>query len=208
MNILFDLDGTLTDSKLGITRCIEHALNILEVEIPANLDWCLGPPLSDSFLKLLGGESKVERAVELFRERFIEVGIYENRLYDGIESCLHKLKEDNHQLYLATSKPIIYATKILENFSISHFFSGQYGSELDGTRKDKTSLIEYILKTENLTLENTYMIGDREYDLIGAKNNEIFPIGVTYGYGTFEELNSHDPHAILSSPTEIYSYFS
>ncbi|MCB9027106.1 MAG: HAD hydrolase-like protein [Bdellovibrionaceae bacterium] len=207
MNILFDLDGTLTDPKQGITKCIQYALEKLGAEIPDNLDWCIGPPLQDSFHVLLSDKTKVDLAVQYYRERFSNVGMYENTLYSGIIENLQKLKNINFNLFLATSKPIVYASKILTHFELSDYFNGEYGSALDGTRKDKTDLIEYIVNKEKLAPGQTYMIGDRKHDLIGAKNNNVQAIAVSYGYGPLEELEAQSPKTILHSPNEIGSYF-
>jgi phosphoglycolate phosphatase len=206
MNILLDLDGTLTDPKEGITKCFSYALQKLDKEIPEDLEWCIGPPLQDSFAELLGDDSQVEEAVSLFRERFSEKGILENQIYKGIDSTLSALNEAGFKLYLATSKPHTFATRVLKNFDISKYFVSEYGSELDGTRKDKTSLIQYIITQENLDPTKTVMVGDRKFDLIGAHNNKIKSIAVTYGYGSLEEIQGEKPFGIVNSPKELLSF--
>lgn len=205
MHILFDLDGTLTDPKVGITKCIESALGRLNCLIPKDLDWCIGPPLQDSFLEIIQDESKVDLAITYYRERFAKVGMFENEIYQGIEECLDHLVKSGHKLYLATSKPLVYAKEILKYFNLQAYFKGQYGSELDGTRKDKSELIHFILKQEGINPKEALMIGDRKFDIIGAKNNGLASMGVTYGYGTLLELENEKPWAIVHSPQEIVS---
>ncbi|MGD8344249.1 MAG: HAD hydrolase-like protein, partial [Desulfobacterales bacterium] len=152
MNLLFDLDGTLTDPFDGITRSISYALDRLNRKVPPGEDWrwCIGPPLRDIFAKLLAAEDAtlIEKAVAIYRERFSTVGLFENEVYDGIPETLAALNKDGHTLYVATSKPTVYALKIIDHFNLQRFFKRTYGCELDGTRGDKTSLIAYILQTE------------------------------------------------------------
>ena len=175
MNLLFDLDGTLTDPFAGITKCILYALDKLGKTLPPreNLRWCIGPPLRDSFAKLLATDDKalIEKAVTLYRERFGTVGLFENQVYDGIPDVLQALQKNGHTLYVATSKPTIFAKRIIVHFDLQRFFKCIYGSELDGARGDKTSLISHILQTELMEPSKTAMIGDREHDMIGAKEN-------------------------------------
>jgi len=206
MNILFDLDGTLTDPKLGITNCIRFALKKLNEDVPEDLDWCIGPPLQDSFSELLKDKRQVDSAVDFYRERFKEVGMFENLLYDDIEECLKKVKNSGHHLFLATSKPIVYASEILKYFKLSTYFNSEYGSELDGTRKDKTDLIKYILDEESLNSMETIMVGDRKHDLIGAENNNVHKVGVSYGYGSIVELNACSPKFIANNPLDLSEY--
>ncbi len=189
--VLFDLDGTLTDPKPGITGCIAYALGKLGIPSdPDTLTWCIGPPLAESFPLLIGSDDPVlvARAIELYRERFSAVGMYENAVYSGIPECLAELREANIELYVATSKPHIYAEPILAHFGLRGFFHAVHGSELDGRNGDKAELIGHLLATEKLEPNQSVMIGDREHDMIGAKKNGLTGIGVTYGYGSQEEL--------------------
>ena len=172
MNILFDLDGTLTDPKVGIVNSIQFALKRLEIAIPNKLEWCIGPPLQDSLFEIIKDEKKTELAIDLYRMRFKEIGMFENQLYEGVPEVLFEFREKGHELFLATSKPLVFATKILEHFDLSRFFTSEYGSELDGTRKDKGELIEFILKKEKLDPSDTIMVGDRMHDLRGAKSTQ------------------------------------
>jgi len=203
--ILFDLDGTLTDPKIGITRCIQHALNRLgEPSIHSDqLTWCIGPPLISSFVTLLNNEQKAEKALSIYRERYNKKGLYENELYPDIKNILTELCSNNFDLYLATSKPEVYARKILDHFGLQEFFKGIHGSELDGKNSDKTELLSHILKVHNLKPAATLMVGDRKYDIIGANNNEINVLGVLYGYGDKQELSDADCKNFANSPKDI-----
>jgi len=212
MNILFDLDGTLTDPYQGITRCISHALLTLDRPTPPqmNLKWCIGPPLKNSFAKLLASEDDklVEEALSIYRERFGTVGLFENELYEGIPDALRILQEEGHILYVATSKPTIYAKQIIEHFGLQQYFRTIYGSELDGTRSDKKDLISHILLSEGITSSETHMVGDRKYDMIGAKANGVYGVGVLWGYGTCDELEASGANVFIRHPRELTILFS
>jgi phosphoglycolate phosphatase len=208
MHLLFDLDGTLTDPKQGILGCIRHALQALDIEIDPDtpLEPCIGPPLRDSFRRLCGADSSVERieaAVSLYRERFSTLGLFENRVYDGIPQCLQALRASVDTLHLATSKPAVYAHRIVEHFGLEQHLDGVYGSELDGRLGDKTELIKHIVDCENLQLEKTVMIGDRSFDVIGARNNRVLAIGALWGYGTADELRQAGADYLCASPREL-----
>ncbi|ELS33936.1 MULTISPECIES: HAD family hydrolase [Pseudanabaena] len=205
--ILFDLDGTLTDPKVGITTCIQYAIRQLGNEPPTTdeLLWCIGPPLTTSFAKILQTEDRVliDRAISLYRDRFSTIGLFENELYPEIPETLASIRAEGYQTYIATSKPHVYAQRIVEHFGLSDLFDGIYGSELDGTRSIKGELIRHILRAENLDAKATVMIGDRSHDTIAAKQNQVFAIGVTYGYGSAEELSNNGADVIANSPKEI-----
>ncbi|MBD2529863.1 HAD family hydrolase [Nostoc flagelliforme FACHB-838] len=205
--VLFDLDGTLTDSKLGITRCIQFALSELGYKPPDadELHWCIGPPIKDSFSLLLktSDDAVLEQAISLYRSRFATIGLFENSLYPQISETLNTIRFAGYQTFVATSKPHIYATQIIEHFGLSSLFNGVYGSELDGTRSVKADLIYHILATEKLSPSHVVMVGDRSHDMIGAKHNHLTTIGVTYGYGTEEELKTHGADLIAHTPDEI-----
>lgn len=212
MNLLFDLDGTLTDPLRGITKCISYALDKLGVQSPSteNLHWCIGPPLKNSFLKLLSSDDDTlaDRALAFYRERYGSVGLLENKVYDGVREVLEILNEAGHSLFVATSKPTVFAERIVDHFDIKLYFKCIYGSELDGTRCDKTSLISHILKEESISKPETVMIGDRKYDIIGAKNNGIDGFGVLWGYGTKEELETSGAHKLIGGPQELILTFN
>jgi phosphoglycolate phosphatase len=212
MNLLFDLDGTLTDPFTGITKCIGYALDMLDRESPPteSLHWCIGPPLKDSFAKLLASDDDAltERAIAFYRERFGTVGLFENEVYDGIPEMLEALQKSGHTLYVATSKPVVYAERIIDHFGLHRYFKCIFGSELDGTRSDKKSLISYILQRELMAPSETSMIGDREHDIIGAKENGIFGFGVLWGYGTKDELENSGANAFFKTPRELVTAFN
>lgn len=189
--IFFDLDGTLTDPKPGITRSIQYALQRLDhptIPTEDELTWCIGPPLRTSFVRLLGGDHSADRAVSFYRERFSDIGLYENRVYDGIGDVLTALCASGHRLFVATSKAHVFADRIIDHFDLRSHFERVFGAELDGTRVEKSHLLEYALKEASADPAKTLMIGDRSHDMIGAKNNGMKGIGVLYGYGSRDEL--------------------
>ncbi|MFD2208027.1 HAD hydrolase-like protein [Kiloniella antarctica] len=205
MAIFFDLDGTLSDPKEGITKSIEYALKAMDVTVPEvdDLLWCIGPPLRKSFEFLLAGEERVEEAMFLYRERFADVGLYENNLYSEIPALLTELEAKGLDLYVATSKPYVYAKEIIQHFGLAPYFKDIYGSELDGTRGDKGELLKYALFEAGCDAQSSVMVGDREHDAIGALKNKMTSIGVLYGYGSKEELERAGVHYLVESPSDI-----
>ncbi len=203
--VLLDLDGTLTDPQVGITRSIRHALEALDLPVPAEAELLsfIGPPLKDTFDRLFGDADLTQRCLVLYRERFSTVGLYENRVFAGIPEMLDILRSAGYRLILATSKPHIFARRILEHFDLSKYFSAIHGSELDGTRAQKSALIAHILVAENVTVGTAVMVGDREHDVLGAGANGIETIGVLYGYGDVAELQAAGVTAMVMSPVEI-----
>lgn len=208
-SIIFDLDGTLTDPKLGITRSIQHALGSLGHGVPKQEDliWCIGPPLLGSFRELLGSEAQAVSALRLYRERFGKVGMYENEVYPGIVAVLAELKVAGYRMLVATSKPTIYAVPILQHFSLSANFDAIYGSELDGTRSDKSELLAWVTMKEGLDPTKTVMVGDRSHDVVGGRNNGMATLGVLYGYGTKQELIGAGVDNLCHSPSELGRFF-
>lgn len=206
--IFFDLDGTLTDPKLGITRSIQYALNKLNRTTPAEneLTWCIGPPLLASLKKLLGNDDLADIALSLYRERFADIGIFENDVYPGIEDTLSLLAKSGHRLFVATSKPGVYAQRIIDHFKMTAYFDRVFGSEMDGTRSDKTELLKYALQTTSVEPFHAIMIGDRSYDMIGARKNKMTAIGVLYGYGTKEELVEAGAHHVCATPQGLLDH--
>lgn len=207
-HILFDLDGTLTDPKEGITKSIQYALQKMKVaSYPSRdeLEWTIGPPLVEIFKILLHTKEEkiVQEAVQFYRSRYERFCAIENKPYNGIHNTLEKLKKQGYGLYLATSKPWAYAEKILKHFQLRRFFEHVHGSELDGTRDYKEDLIGYILDRHRLNHRLTLMIGDRSYDINGAKFNNVSSIGVTYGYGTMEEILAAKPDIICHRHQDI-----
>ena len=205
--VLFDLDGTLTDPKPGITACIRHALGGLGRTPPPaeELLWCIGPPLWQSFATLLDTTdgALIARSVALYRERFGTVGLFENAVYPGIPEAVAAVRAAGFATYVATSKPHVYARRIVAHFGLAALFDGVYGSELDGTRVEKAELIAYALAEERLDPARVVMIGDREHDAIGARRCGVRVIGVSYGYGTEAELRAHGAEAIAHAPAAI-----
>lgn len=204
--IFFDLDGTLTDPKPGITRSIQYALQRLDhptIPTEDELTWCIGPPLRTSFVRLLGGDHSADRAVSLYRERFSDIGLYENRVYDGIGDVLTTLCASGHRLFVATSKAHVFADRIIDHFGLRSHFERVFGAELDGTRVEKSHLLEYALKEASVDPAKALMIGDRSHDMIGAKNNGIKAIGVLYGYGSRDELIEAGASHVCAAPEAI-----
>jgi phosphoglycolate phosphatase len=208
--IFFDLDGTLTDPKPGITRSIQYALDKLgQQTIPTEdeLTWCIGPPLRASFVKLLG-EASADLAVSLYRERFSDIGLYENAVYAGVEDVLTALRQSGHRLFVATSKAHVFADRIIDHFDLRRHFERVFGAELDGTRADKSDLLAYALKTTSVESSHAVMIGDRSHDMIGARNNGIKGIGVLYGYGSAQELTAAGASHLCATPNAILDCIS
>ena len=205
--ILFDLDGTLTDPKLGITKSIAYALKHYGIEVE-NLDsLCeyIGPPLLDSFMEGFGfSEEKAKEAVLKYREYFKEYGLYENEVYQGVATLLATLKARKKRIMLATSKPELFARQILEHFDLISYFDFVGGSELDGNRAEKAAVIQYVLEEANVTdLQKVVMVGDRKYDVLGAKEVGIDCYGVLNGYGDQEELIAAGADAIVLDVCEL-----
>ncbi|WP_296247079.1 HAD family hydrolase [Pseudomonas sp. UBA4194] len=195
-NILFDLDGTLTDPREGITRSIQHALAKLGIDEPdlRNLEHFIGPPLLQQFMVAYDfDEAKAWQAVNFYRERFRVTGLYENQLFHGVIALLETLQQQGRRLYIATSKPWEFAREIARHFDFAKHFKVVYGSELDGTRTNKVELIAHILQQEGLDPAQTLMIGDRKHDLIGARANGLDCAAVGYGFGSREELEAEAP---------------
>lgn len=206
--LLWDLDGTLTDPKEGITRSVQYALERLDYPFREadDLDWMIGPPLIESFKILFQttDETILNRAISIYRERYRELGLYENNVYPGIPELLAQLKENGCRHLVATSKPKVFAEKILQHFSLDAYFSVIMGSELNGQFVEKDCLIAEVLKTVPASARSkTVMIGDRSYDVHGARCNQIDIISVGYGYGTGEELRAASPDYIVQSVADL-----
>lgn len=191
--IFFDLDGTLTDPGVGITKSVAYALDKMGISVAdlQSLNKFIGPPLKESFMKFYGfNEVDANQCVAYYREYFKEKGIYENEIYDGVPELLQSLKMAGKVLAVATSKPTVFAEIIIKYFHIEAFFTHVVGSNLDGTRTDKSEVIQAALDLVGIEdPASVIMIGDREHDIIGAKKNHLDAIGVLYGYGSYEELS-------------------
>ncbi|WP_280157959.1 HAD family hydrolase (plasmid) [Priestia megaterium] len=205
--ILFDLDGTLSDPKIGITKSVQYALQKMDIDEPNidKLECFIGPPLQVSFAEYYDfDEVDTQRAIDYYRERFKDKGMFENELYSDIPLLLRTLKERKYTLVVATSKPTVFSEQILKYFNIDQYFELVVGSNLDGTRSSKTEIIQYILdKYNEHRIEDFIMIGDRKHDIIGANNTGIDSVGVTYGYGSFKELSDSNSTYIINSIDEI-----
>lgn len=210
--IFFDLDGTLTEPKVGITKSVAYALKYYGIHVEDLDTLCpfIGPPLKDSFMKYYGfDDAKAEEAVEKYREYFRPYGIYENEMYEGVDNLLKQLKECGKTIVLATSKPTVFAEIILKHFGLRSYFDCVVGSELDGTRVKKGDVIAYALEEIGVTDKSkVVMIGDRDNDILGAKENGLDCIGVLYGHGSREELQTAGADAIVETVEELSSSLS
>ena len=202
-HVYFDLDGTLTDPYEGITKCILYALDELGFPHPDDdyLYGCIGPPLWDTFPEIVG-EELTRTAVDLYRERFVDIGWRENKPYDGVLDMLDAVASAGHTLLVATAKPHMHAARIIEYFGMGEFIHNVYGSELDGTRATKSDLLNFAIG-KNPGATRHFMVGDRRHDLVGAVANDMIPIGVAYGYGSVEELENAGAAGIAMSPAEL-----
>jgi phosphoglycolate phosphatase len=201
-DVYFDLDGTLTDPFEGISKSIVYALERLGEDPPdeAVLRSCIGPPLLASFESMVGGE-RAQDALGYYRERFGDVGWQENEPYEGMHVLLDALVGENRNLYVATSKPRVFANKIVDHFGFASFFIRVFGSELDGRNASKVDLLSYALAQTNSA--DAVMVGDRKHDVIGALENGLRPIGVSWGYGSKKELNDAGATQIVASPARL-----
>ena len=205
--ILFDLDGTLTDPGLGITNSVAYALGKygLEVQDRKSLYCFIGPPLKDSFMKYYDfSEEKAFEAIRLYREYFSEKGLFENEVYEGVRELLEKIKASGRKIVLATSKPEVFSVRILEHFDLMKYFDVVAGASMDETRNKKGDVIRYAMEKGGFTADKAIMIGDREHDIFGAKENALPSIGVLYGYGDEAELRSAGADYIAENVEDIY----
>ena len=208
MNLLFDLDGTLTDSSPGIVACFQHAFSVLGHPIPSGkvIEAFIGAPLRYVFQQLLPpdcSEDGVNDAITHYRERFADVGLLENSVYDGIPEALLVASSHGADLFVVTSKPRVFAQRIVEHFNLAKHFQKVYGSELDGRLADKAELISHALSTSGLSAVDTVMIGDRKHDVHGALSNGVYPVGVLWGYGSQEELKLAGAEKLYQRPNEL-----
>ncbi len=213
--ILFDLDGTLTDPKLGITSSVQYALHALGIDEPSldRLEPFIGPPLADSFREFYGlDEEQIVIAITKYRERFAKQGIYENEIYPGISEMLGSLKLSGKILAIASSKPTLFVEQILDYFNIRKHFDYIVGSNMDGTRSRKEEVVEEALRqmipAEIMPSEKKYtvaMVGDRRFDIEGAKAQGIISVGVSFGYASEGELEQADADFIVDSVKALYN---
>ena len=206
-HLLFDLDGTLTDPMEGITRSVQHALRHFGIEVSDLRELCpfIGPPFAESFRTFYGFDDRqTSEAVAISREYFTEKGSFENRLYDGMDELLDTLTSSGYTLCVATSKPRVFAERILDHFGIAPYFSFVGGTGLDGSLPTKADVIAHVLAGSNITDRGTaLMIGDRKYDILGAKTVGIDSAGVLYGYGDRAELEAAGADYILPAIPDL-----
>jgi phosphoglycolate phosphatase len=206
VDIFFDLDGTLVDPKEGITAAIQFALKKMGAEdIPHadDLTWCIGPPLWPSFEILLGVGADLDEAVAYYREFYGDEGMYMAEVYDGVGEMFDALHRMDAQMYVTTSKPHVYAQEIIEHFGIHAHVERLFGSEMDGTNSDKTELLKFALDETGADPAKSVMIGDRQYDIFGARNNDIPSIGALWGYAEEGELHMAEADALAGAPEEV-----
>jgi phosphoglycolate phosphatase len=207
VDILVDLDGTLVDPKPGLIGAVQHALRKLGYPVPPaeELLWLIGPPLRVSFPKLLGRSDLTEEAIAHYRESYVDGGMYDAIVYDGVADALDRLCAAGCRLFVATAKPHYYARPILERFDLARRFAGIHGPELDGTNDHKSDLIAHIVAKEGVRPEAAIMIGDREFDVTAAARNGIRTVGVTWGYGSRAELEAAGAAALCEAPATLAS---
>lgn len=207
--ILFDLDGTLTDSGEGIINCASLALKAFGLPVPDRdtMRVFVGPPLHETFVKFGVPAEKADEAVAVYRSRYIPIGKYENTPYPGIRELLEQLRSDGHKLYVATSKPEEMSVDILEHFDLAKYFTCICGATMDRSRSTKEAVIAYLLNRCG-GAENAVMVGDTAFDVIGAKQHGIPTIGVSWGYGQVSDMENAGAVAIARSTEELYRLLS
>lgn len=203
--ILFDLDGTLTDSGEGIINCAAMTLERFGLPVPSREEMrvFVGPPLWETFLKFGVPRDHTDEAVNIFRSRYLPIGKFENVPYEGIQELLEKLSKQGHKLYVATSKPEVTAIEVLEHFDLAKYFVKICGALLDKSRATKSDVIDYLLQ-ESGHSQNIIMVGDTEFDVLGAAAHGISTIGVSWGYGEIDAMKEAGAIAIAYSPDELF----
>lgn len=207
--IFFDLDGTLTDSGEGIINCATLALEHFGLPVPSREEMrvFVGPPLDKTFLQFGVPENKVQEAIDVFRSRYLVTGKFENTPYPGIHDLLGALKKQGHRLFVATSKPESTSLEILAKFQLSQYFERICGATLDGTRSHKADVIAYLLSKIG-TPEQILMVGDTEFDVLGAATHGIPTIGVAWGYGKVAAMEQAGAVAIAHNMEELFLYIN
>ena len=210
--ILFDLDGTLTNPFEGVAKGIQFTMAELGREIPEtdSLRLCIGPPLHHSFGRLLEKNSNsdlVEEALTKYRLYYKDKGLFENEVYEGIPETLEALGK-KFKLYVATSKPQPFAEHVIEHFGLSKHFQSIHGSLLDGGRSDKKELLAHILDEEDLNPSDTFMVGDRLYDALGAHVNEVTMLGALWGFGSRDEFKEYNVEKVFEKPSDLLAYLN
>ena len=205
--ILFDLDGTITDSGEGIINCALLALEHFGLPLPdrETMRVFVGPPLHETFIRFGVPAEKAEEAVAVYRSRYVPIGMFENKPYPGIEELLKTLKNHGHKLLIATSKPEWMAVDILKHFDLDKYFDSICGATMDTSRTSKENVIAYLL-SQNGPINHTIMVGDTEFDVIGSAKHNIPCIGVSWGYGTVESMVSAGAYAIANTMQQLLEY--
>lgn len=204
--ILFDLDGTLTDSEEGILNSVRYALKPYGIELPyETLKKFIGPPLLEAFSEYAGlSQEEAEKAVARYRQRYSTKGLFENRVYKDVSKMLEKINNSGKQIILATAKPLVYASQILEHFDLAKYFTLQVGADFVGGIHNKDDVIAAAIKQANIEdINSAVMIGDRHHDIEGAKKFSMKSVGVTYGFGDLEELQTAGADYIVHSPIDV-----
>lgn len=203
--ILFDLDGTLTDSGEGIINCATLALNHFGLPVPdrETMRVFVGPPLDETFIKFGVPADKTDEAIAVYRSRYTTVGKFENSPYPGVAQLLQRLQENGHRLFVATSKPEGMSVEILEKFGLAGYFEMICGATLDGRRSKKADIITYLLQRSG-GADNAIMVGDTAYDVIGAKAHGMPAVGVSWGYGKVEDMEAAGAVAIAHTMDELF----
>ena len=207
--IFFDLDGTLTDSGPGITNSVAYALKKwkIEVEDHSTLNVFVGPPLAESFAKYYGfTPEECKKAIAYYREYYTDRGMFENSVYPGIEELLAHLKNTGRKVVVATSKPEVFAVQILEHFHLARYFDRIAGASMDENRVEKADVLRYAIEAGGYDLSKAVMVGDRENDVRGARENQLFSVGVLYGYGSRAELEKAGADRIVETVEELKKY--
>ena len=203
--ILFDLDGTLTDSGEGIINCATLALNHFGLPVPSQeaMRVFVGPPLDETFIKFGVPADQTDEAIAVYRSRYTTIGKFENKPYPGVENLLQRLQTEGHRLFVATSKPEGMSVEILEKFGLAQYFEMICGATLDGSRSHKADIITYLLERSG-GADNAIMVGDTAYDVIGAKAHNMPAVGVSWGYGKVEDMEEAGAMAIANTMEELY----
>ena len=211
-NVLLDLDGTLTDPFDGIAASIRHAMKCMGLGPPPKeaLKGAIGPPLRQAFSKFLATQdaSRIENAMRFYRERYSVTGLFENRVYPDVPEMLANLNKAGCRLFVATSKPSVYARPIVQHFDLAQYFVNICGSELDGRLENKVALLRFVLDTEGLDQRKTAMVGDRAQDILAAKAHNLCAVGVTWGYGSRNELQDAGADLMCNSPRNVVSFLT
>jgi phosphoglycolate phosphatase len=205
--LLFDLDGTLTDPRLGIVRCMKHAFDTLGAPCPPDdvLASFIGPPLRETFTTLLAtsDRSLIEQAMALYRDEYGKAGLFENHVYAGVAQMLDQACELASAAFVATAKLKIFADRIVRRLGLERYFVGVYGPDLSGRLDDKADLLAHLLASEDVSPERAVMIGDRAGDVVSARANRVRSIGVLWGYGSESELKNAGADALCGAPAEL-----